>query len=177
MTRAREPQPDWTRTVRFVLGVVLMATALSACGKAQYDQEYWISRGSERIAIRFDRAGVDPQVAAVLSPGSIVCDAIVVRNAGPAPVTLDVYVFALGRVDLFGDLVQELKILVRNSPDKSAPGQVFPLGENVIVTGQWGVRQARIPPGRESYTCVSNFARLDSVDYDLSLSWLEDDAK
>jgi hypothetical protein len=153
-----------------LVGLVLIAAALSACQRAEYRHQYWLSHAGERIAVSFNPAAVDPYTAAAM--GVNTCDAILVRNGGSAPVTVDVFVFAVGKVNQLGNLEQEIKVLIRNSPDPKAPAMLAPLGDNVVVTSQWGVSRTTIEPGRESYTCVDNFPNLRNANYGISLRWL-----
>jgi hypothetical protein len=158
------------RNVRRLFGLVLMMAALSACQRAEYRHQYWLSHAGQRIPVSFNPAAVDPYTAAAM--GVNTCDAILVRNGGSAAVMIDVFVFAVGKVNQFGDLEQEIKVLIRNSPRPEAPAMLAPLGDNVVVTGQWGVSRTTIKPGRESYTCVDNFPNLRNADYGISLRWL-----
>ena len=155
-----------------LLVFVLLALAISGCQKAKYGREYGLSHADERISIRFEDAPFDVGVAAYLNTRS--CRTINVTNKGGAPVMLDVFAFHLVKQGTFGGVSRELKLLVRDSPPPAQNALVAPLGENVLVIGNWPLRQLRIAPGVESSSCVDGFLDLSSEDIGLSLEWLED---
>ena len=170
MTSGGPPISAALRIMRPILALVAIG-GLSACQKVEWRRDYRLSHMDERIAIRFEPAAADPQTAAFM--GINTCHRFIVTNEGAKPVTLDVYVAALARKNMFGGLENELKVLVRKSPDPFAP-LVAPLGKNVIVTGQWGVQQANIAPSGISYNCADGFVDLSSGKYGLSTTWLDD---
>jgi len=148
----------------------LLTCALAACSQqAKLDQDYPIESGEQRIAVRFEKM--------LLSMSLMPCDALIIRNDGHAPVSVNVNIWAVARVSA-GDVVQELQVVVRNAPSSDAaagPPILLDLGEGSLVVGQWATTQGNLRPADSTRDCLANFPDLERSDFKLKVRWLPDE--
>lgn len=155
------------------LAAMVTAAALSACQKAEFDRDYRLTRGDERIFVRFEEP--PPYVPDLPNASAYVstCPAIVVGNDGREPVELDLFVFQMVQEKALGGLETIIKVFVRDAPTSGDNSLVAPIGKNAVVLGSWPVREVEVAPGSTSMRCFDSFVNLRGQDMGFSIEWLK----